>query len=120
MALANCTLEKNSILRPLAEMLDGYTPPDAVNRDDLIPILEEIDPKLFAEILSEVAVDSPGSDKLAVCVGLMERGWVTSRKRYAGFLRTTGPESRIVGQLVLGHRDREKRKWELIDTAKYD
>jgi superfamily II DNA/RNA helicase len=115
--VAKSFLDENRMLRPLAEMLDGDGPTNAIRRDDLIPRLKKIDEKLFAEVVAVHAVNSPGGDKLALCATILERGWFKTRKRYAGFLLTLGSEPRIIGDLVVG--DRERQEWKLIRTESY-
>ena len=86
-------------------------------QDDLTPTLKQIDPKLFATVLSASAVESPGGDKLAVCATVTERRWFTTRTRHAGFLLVPGPEPRIVGRLALG--DRVKGEWEQVRAVNF-
>ena len=107
-------LDKNDMLAPLADMLDGYHVDEVVERSDLIRQLQRIEPQLFADVGSVYAVPSPGGDKMAVCATVFERGWFVTRKRYAGFLLTGGSDARIVGHLVLGAR--KGKQWRLLRT----
>ena len=108
--MAKCYLDKNGMLQPLAEMLDGLSPSGNHARNDLIPVLKAIDPRLFAELRGVHAVASPSGKVLALCAELTEKTWLGARTRHAGCLLQCGPQPQIIGHLVIGSRG--KREWQ--------
>jgi hypothetical protein len=110
-------LDENHMLQPLAELLDGHLPQHAVDRNDLIPHLKRLSPKLFTEIHSVRAVESPSEEMLAVCVNVSERVLFRRKQRQVGFLLTRGENPRIVGDLVIGVR--EGRVWQLLRSESF-
>lgn len=96
-------LDRNRMLRPLAELLDGRA---GARRADLLAPLRAFDPKRFGGAEEIRTCEAPTGDRVAACVEVTEKTFFGLNRRtvYLGCVLRVDPVVRVLGDLVGGQR----------------